>query len=83
MIMFSVKTSAEEADAILKGERTFIFRDSRYRYGFGDRITFAVYNNGRPRPHPIDNIKFQVTYVTDEAPIEKGWKVIGFKRLYK
>ena len=81
MIQFSVKTTAEEADAILKGERTFIFRDSRYRHGFGDRITYVVYKNGKPCPHMIDNFRFQVTYVTDEAPIEKGWKVIGFKRL--
>lgn len=81
MIQFSVKTTIEEANAILKGERTFIFRDSRYRYGFGDRITFVVYKDGKPCPHAIDNYRFQVTYVTDEAPIEKGWKVIGFKRL--
>ncbi len=81
MTQYILRTSLEEADAIVKGEKSFVFRSEKHKYGYGDKITFQTYKAGRPTPHPIDRMKFCITHVETEAPIEKGWKVIGFKRI--
>ena len=80
MAHYMIRTSVEEADEIAKGNKTFIFRDESFKYGYGDDISFIVCKFGKPTRHPIDGKKFRVTYVSTEAPIDKGWKVVGFRR---
>lgn len=81
MTQYVIKTSLEEADQIIEGNKSFIFRGDQLKYGYGDRITFQVYKAGKQTRHPIDSLKFKITYVATEAPVEKGWKIIGFRRL--
>jgi len=81
MTQYVLKTSIEEADAIVNGDKSFVFRDDRYHYGFGDEITFQAYKNGSMTRHKIEGMKFRVTYTSADAPVEKGFKIIGFKRI--
>lgn len=81
MTQYTIKTSVEEADQIVKGDKTFIFRGDQCKYGFGDRIMFQVCKNGKQTRHPIEKRKYQVTYVTADAPMEAGWRAIGFRRI--
>lgn len=81
MTQYTLKTSESEANDIVKGLKSFVFRDSKFNIGFGDMLGFQVYKGARPIDHKIGNKKFRVTYVNDDEPIELGWKVIGFKEV--
>lgn len=81
MTMYTMKATLEEADAIAKGDKAFIFRADSMPCGVGDEITFLPYKNGKMTRHPIERMKFGVTYVGVNAPIDRGFKVIGFKRI--
>lgn len=81
MTQYTIRTSIEEADQIINGDKSFIFRGDQFKYGYGDRITFQVYKAGKMTRHPITKNKYQVTYVTAEAPMENGWRAIGFRRI--
>lgn len=81
MTHYTLKASLQEADDIAKGAKSFVFRGDNYNYGWGDEISFRVVNSGQMKRHAIENQKFMVTYVSADAPIEKGFKVIGFKRM--
>ena len=83
MTQYVLKTTIEEADAIAKGYKSFIFRGDQYKYGYGDNILFQVYSGQKMKRHDIDRMKFMVTYVSDEAPIEPGYRVIGLTRCPK
>ena len=79
MTEYMLKIGTDEADAITKGDKGFIFRNSKYHIGYGDRITFVPYKAGKPTRHCIEHKKYTVTYVSSEAPVEQGWSVIGIK----
>lgn len=79
MAEINVRTSVTEADHIIKGEKKFIFRDLSIRVGYDDTLTFTAYKYKKPTRHPIESKKYKVTYISTEAPIEKGFKVIGFE----
>lgn len=81
MTEYIFRTSLEEADYIVSGDKSFIFRDMKYKLGKGDQLTFQPYKNGKMTRHPIEKLKFRVTYVSKEEPIEKGFIAIGFRRI--
>ena len=81
MTQYILKTTMQEADDISKGEKSFVFRSDKYPYGYGDEITFQVYNGQQMKRHALEKMKFRITYVSADAPIDKGFKVIGFKRI--
>lgn len=81
MTHYTLKATMQEADDITKGMKSFVFRGDKYNYGWGDEISFQVFNGGQMKRHAIEKQKFMVTYVSTDAPIEKGFKVIGFKRI--
>lgn len=80
MTTYALKATIQEADDIAGGKKAFIFRGAKTPYGYGDEITFQAINSGQMKRHAIEKQKFMVTYVSTDAPIEKGFKVIGFKR---
>ena len=81
MTMYTVKATLEEANEIAKGNKTFIFRAENMPCGYGDEITFQPYKEGKMTRHAIERQKFRVTYVSTDAPIERGFKVIGFRQI--
>lgn len=81
MTMYTLKATLDEADAIAKGDKAFIFRADSMPCGVGDEISFQPMKNGKMTRHAIERQKFRVTYVSSEAPIDRGFKVIGFKQI--
>ena len=81
MTQYLLRTSLEEADAIISGDQRFLFRDTKYKYGKGDLITFQAYKNGHSTRHPIEKKMYKVTCSFAEAPVEKGFRIIGFKEV--
>lgn len=81
MTMYTLKATLEEADAIARGNKRFVFRADSMPCGVGDEITFQPYKAGKMTRHAIERQKFRITYVSNDAPIEKGFKVIGIKRI--
>lgn len=79
MTTLVVKTTLQEADDIAKGMKPFIFRN--IQCGYGDEIQLRPYKDGKMTRHPIEKMKFMVTYVSEDAPIERGFKVIALRRL--
>lgn len=80
MTTYTLKTTLSEADDIAEGRKTFVFRSSMNSIGYGDEITFRVVKNGTMTRHPLEKQRYCVTYVSGDAPIEKGFVVIGFRR---
>ena len=82
MTEYTIKTSLEEAKAITDGRQNFVFRDGKGVINDGDIIGFRVVENGKTiNNHPIEVMKFRVTCVTKNAPIEEGFAAIGFQRV--
>ena len=81
MTQYEIRTSMTEADQIAAGFKDFVFRNDKTLIGVGDDITFKVYKDGKPTRHRVDGQKFRVVYVDAEAPIEHGFKVLGFRRI--
>jgi len=79
MAQIMMRTSIEEADMIANGTKDFIFRGKNLVIGHGDILTFTAYKDKKPTRHKIDRMKFTVRYISTEAPIEHGFKVIGFE----
>ena len=81
MTQYTLKTTPQEADAITKGLKSFVFRGKDQPGGFGDYISFQVVDGQQMKRHAIEKMKFVVTYVSTDTPIEKGFKVLGFRRV--
>lgn len=81
MTQYEIRTSMTEADQIAAGFKDFVFRNDKTLIGVGDDITFRAYKDGKPTRHRVDGQKFRVVYVDVEAPIEHGFKVLGFRRI--
>ena len=81
MTQYEIKTTQTEADEIASGAKDFIFRNNMNLVARGDFLNFRVIRDGKPMRHKIDIMKFKVTYISDEAPIEQGYTVFGFRRV--
>lgn len=79
MTTLTIKIAENEADAVASEKKPFIFRNIPMKEG--DEVTFRVMFKTRPRPHPIETMRFRVTYATKDAPIDKGFWVIGIRRI--
>lgn len=80
MTTYTIKITEEEANDVAKGWKTFIFRNADLGIKQGDQIHFRVMFKARPRPHDIEKQKYVATYVSADAPIDKGFMVIGIRR---
>ena len=80
MTTYTIKMAEAEADEVVKRNKMFVFRNSSLGVKKGDEILFRVMFKTRERPHKIESMRFLVTYATDDAPVEKGFSVIGFRR---
>ena len=81
MTMYTLKATLEEADAIAKGDKQFVFRAESMPCGVGDEISFQPMKAGKMTRHAIERQKYRVTYVSADAPIERGFKVIGIRQI--
>lgn len=80
MTTYTIKIADNEADDVVMGRKMFVFRSSSLGIKAGDELIFRVMFRVKPRPHKIEAMKFEVTYASDDAPVEKGFAVIGFRR---
>ena len=81
MTTYTLKATLREADEIAKGDKAFVFRSDSMPIGYDDEITFQPMKDGKMTRHPIERMKFKVTYIDTNAPIDRGFKVIGFKQI--
>lgn len=81
MTMYTLKATLEEADLIAKGDKAFVFRADNMPCGYDDEIMFQPMKDGKMTRHPIERMKFRVTYISTDAPIDRGFKVIGFRQI--
>lgn len=83
MTIRTIPTTAHEADLILEGKRGFIIRGDKDFYKPCDLIQFRVTASQRTVYHKIEKASFVVTEVLDSstAPIERGYQLIGVRRL--
>ena len=78
MTILTLNTTMDEANDIAKKDKCFVFRGVPAKKG--DTLIFKTIFNGKEIPHEIDKMRFRVTYATNDAPVEKGFWAIGFKR---
>lgn len=81
MTMYTIKIAESEADQVTRGDKAFVFRNESLGIKKDDELIFRVMFKGNPRPHKIEQMKFRVTYASSDAPVEKGFAVIGFRRV--
>lgn len=83
MTHISLRTNPEEADDILAGRKSVIFRDGRIPYKEGDELKFNVVKAGRSVRHQIDTRRYEIVYVArwDNAPIEDGYVALNFREI--
>lgn len=81
MTMYTVKTIPNEADAILKGDKRFIFRENKPQYEVGTNISFAVVDSKRMTPHPIEDKVYRITCIERGEPIQDDVLAIGFREI--
>ena len=80
MAWINLKTTLIEAEHLADGVKTFVFRNKNIHVGVGDVVTFTAYKNKQPTRHRIENMKFDVVYISTETPIDKDFKVIGVRK---
>ena len=79
MTMYTVKTNPSEAEAIMNGNKMFVFRADAPQFAVGNNIQFAVVDSRRMTPHPIEGRVYKITHIDRGEPIEEGILAIGFK----
>ena len=80
MTTHMIKITESEADIVAKGRKMFVFRNSNCGVKENDTLQFRVIFKGKQRPHKIETQRFLVTHVSSDAPIEKGFSAIAFRR---
>ena len=81
MTMYTVKTNKSEADLIARGDKMFVFRQDAKQYEVGSNISFAVIDEKRVMPHPIEDRVYKISHIERGEPIEDGVIAIGFRRV--
>ena len=79
MTTLTLNTTMNEANDIARGDKSFVFRGMSAKKG--DILIFKTIFNGKEIPHEIDKMRFRVAYATNDAPVEKGFWAIGFRRV--
>ena len=79
MTMYTVKTTPNEAEEILKGNKLFVFRADAPQFAVGNNIQFAVVDSRRMTPHPIEGRVYKITHIERGEPIQDGILAIGFR----
>lgn len=79
MTYYTVKTYPNEADAIVRGDKMFVFRADLPQFKVGNNISFAVVDDKRITRHPLEDRVFRITCVERGEPIADGIIAIGFK----
>lgn len=79
MTMYTVKTTPSEANAIMRGDKHFVFRGDAPQYVVGNNISFAVVDERRITKHPLEDRVFRITFIERGDPIADGVIAIGFR----
>lgn len=74
-----IKIEKPYADAVLSGDKTFEVRYDDRGYQKGDFIEFNVIDGFYEVNHPLNNKKFEITYVLHGWGLKDSWCVFGIK----
>lgn len=85
MVVRTIKTTYEESNRIADDKQTCIFRTEKEGYRVNDVFNFQCYKDGRPVTHRNNNYGYVVTMIQDHtlAPVEPGFVLVNFRRLYR
>lgn len=82
MQVHELKISWRYADAVLSGDKPFEIRYNDRGFQKGDEVLFTVVNDYKIRTyHPLDNVRFEITYLLHGYGLEKDWCVFGIRQL--
>lgn len=83
MVVRTIKTNEKEANHIADNKLRYIIRSADERFRVGEVFNFLCYKNGKPVPHRGNKFGYVITIIQDYhlAPIEKGYQIIGFRRV--
>jgi hypothetical protein len=81
MVELTIKSNRWESDHVHKNGMRFLMRQGNYKAG--DIFHMQCYEKGKPVLHINNKTTFIITVVLDHIhlPIEKGYKLIGFKEI--
>lgn len=75
-----IKIEKPYADAVLSGDKTFEVRYDDRGYQKGDVVEFNVIdNNDLEINHPLNDKKFEITYVLHGWGLKDSWCVFAIK----
>lgn len=79
-----IKLSMHYADAVYYGEKNFEVRYNDRGYQKGDEIRFKVVDDtGIEINHPLNKIKYEITYLIHAVGLKEGWCVFGIREIKK
>ena len=83
MVVRTIRSNEQECDQIADGKLSFIIRSDRDHFQVNDIFNFLCYKNGKPVPHRNNKFGYIITVIKDHynAPVEKGYQLIGFRRI--
>lgn len=75
-----IKIDKEYADSVACGDKTFEVRFNDRSYQKGDKIIFKVIDDmGLSVDHPLNDRRYEITYVLSGVGIKEGWVAFSIK----
>ena len=75
MATILMRATLNECDEIASGKKTYTIRGADRPCRCGDVLRFTPYKDGKPTRHATE-----VTHIVINEPIDKGMKIICFRR---
>jgi ASC-1-like (ASCH) protein len=81
-MVHGIKLSMHYADAVYYGEKNFEVRYNDRGYQKGDEIRFKVVDDaGVEISHPLNKIKYEITYLIHAVGLKEGWCAFGIREI--
>lgn len=80
MATILMRATLNECDEIASGKKTYTIRGADRPCRCGDVLRFTPYKDGKPTRHATERMLFEVTHIGINEPIDKGMKIICFRR---
>ena len=74
-----LKIEKPYADAVLEGSKTFEIRYDDRGYQKGDVVEFNVIDKDCEINHPLNDKKFEITYILHDWGMKDNWCVFSIK----
>lgn len=81
MTIHNLKICAEFADAVYAGDKTFEVRKDDRNFKVGHQIIFTVVDNLKTQDHPLNNTRWQITYILGSPYILEDHVILAIRRV--